>query len=99
MNNLFELFQEQLKDTNIKNIDLLNQPKNEIIVNFPVKLENGETLIFKGYRVQHNNINGPFKGGLRFDPIVHLDECKALAAWMTIKCSLHSGEVRAKSIL
>ena len=90
MNNLFELFQEQLKDTNIKNIDLLNQPKNEIIVNFPVKLENGETLIFKGYRVQHNNINGPFKGGLRFDPIVHLDECKALAAWMTIKCSLQN---------
>lgn len=67
---------------------ILSQPKNEIIVNFPVKLENGKTKVFKGYRIQHNDILGPFKGGLRFYQNVYLDECKALAFWMTIKCAL-----------
>ncbi len=95
--NLNTLFQSQLYSINeiIKNdsckentLNLLKQPMNEIIVNFPVKLKSGKTEIFKGYRVQHNNFRGPFKGGLRFHEIVYLDECKALAGWMTIKCSL-----------
>ncbi len=67
---------------------ILSQPKNEIIVNFPVKMDDGTHKMFKGYRIQHNNILGPYKGGLRFHPCVNLDEVKALAMLMTIKCSL-----------
>jgi glutamate dehydrogenase (NAD(P)+) len=68
--------------------EILSQPKNEIIVNFPVHLDDGTTKVFTGYRIQHNNILGPFKGGLRFHPDVDLDEVKALAAWMTFKTAL-----------
>ena len=71
-----------------KTVQVLMEPKNEIIVHFHTTLTDGTTLRLKGYRVQHNNARGPFKGGLRFHEIVHLDECKALAAWMTIKCAL-----------
>lgn len=67
---------------------ILSQPKNEIIVNFPVRMDNGSYQLFKGYRIQHNNILGCYKGGIRYHPQVHLDEVKALAAWMTWKCSL-----------
>lgn len=67
---------------------ILAQTKNEIVVNFPVKLDNGEVEIFRGYRVQHNDALGPFKGGLRYHPDVRLDEVRALAAWMTWKCAL-----------
>lgn len=67
---------------------ILSHPKNEVIVNFPVQLDNGEWQVFRGYRIQHNNILGPFKGGIRFHPDVDLDEVSALAAWMTFKCSL-----------
>ncbi|MCZ6782948.1 MAG: Glu/Leu/Phe/Val dehydrogenase [Proteobacteria bacterium] len=67
---------------------LLAQPKNELIIHFPVRLTSGEIRLFKGYRVQHNNILGPFKGGVRYHESVTLDESKALAAWMTWKCAL-----------
>ncbi len=67
---------------------ILTQPKNEIIINFPVKMDNGEVRLFKGYRVQHNNLLGPFKGGMRFHPSVTLDDVKALAAMMTWKSAL-----------
>lgn len=67
---------------------ILPEPKNEIIVHFPVRLDNGEVELFKGYRIQHNNILGPFKGGLRYHPSAGLDDFKALAAMMTWKCSL-----------
>ncbi|MFT5105343.1 MAG: glutamate dehydrogenase (NAD(P)+), partial [Pseudoalteromonas tetraodonis] len=67
---------------------ILSQPKNEIIVNFPVKMDNGEHRLFKGYRIQHNNALGPYKGGMRYHPDVRLDEVKALAMLMTIKCAL-----------
>jgi glutamate dehydrogenase (NAD(P)+) len=69
--------------------EILSQPKNELIVNFPVRLDSGEYRLFKGYRVQHNNVLGPYKGGMRFHEEVTLDEVKALAAWMTFKCALH----------
>lgn len=69
---------------------ILSQPKNEVIIHFPVKLASGEVKLFKGYRVQHNNALGPFKGGMRYHQGVHLDECKALAAWMTWKCALQA---------
>jgi glutamate dehydrogenase (NAD(P)+) len=67
---------------------ILSQPKNELIVNFPVRMDNGEVRLFKGYRVQHNNLLGPFKGGMRFHPTVTLDDVKALAAMMTWKSAL-----------
>jgi glutamate dehydrogenase (NAD(P)+) len=92
--NLSEFCQTQLeKAAHLGNIDpnfiqILSVPKHEIIVNFPVTLDNGTQEIMKGYRIQHCNLLGPYKGGLRFHPDVHLDECKALAFWMTLKCAL-----------
>ncbi len=68
--------------------EILSHPKNEIIVNFPVSLDDGTKKVFTGYRIQHNNLLGPYKGGLRFHPDVDLDEVKALAAWMTFKTAL-----------
>lgn len=67
---------------------ILAQTKNELVVNFPVKMNNGHVEMFTGYRVQHNDALGPFKGGLRFHPDVQLDEVRALAAWMTWKCAV-----------
>lgn len=67
---------------------ILSEPKNEIIVNFPVKMDNGKFQLFRGYRIQHNNILGPYKGGIRFHHDVTLGEVKALASIMTYKCSL-----------
>ena len=68
---------------------ILSQPKNELIINFPVRMDDGAYRLFKGYRVQHNNILGPYKGGIRYHEDVTLDEVKALAAAMTWKCALH----------
>ena len=67
---------------------ILAQPKNEIMVHFPVRMDDGSFKLFKGYRVQHNNAMGPYKGGLRFHPDVHLDDVKSLAFLMTMKTSL-----------
>jgi glutamate dehydrogenase (NAD(P)+) len=67
---------------------ILAQPKNEIMVHFPVRMDDGKFKLFKGYRVQHNNAIGPYKGGLRFHPDVHLDDVKSLALLMTMKTSL-----------
>ena len=58
---------------------ILSQPKNELIVHFPVRMDDGEVRLFKGYRIQHSNILGPFKGGMRFHESVALDDIKALA--------------------
>lgn len=67
---------------------ILSQPKNEIIVHFPVRMDDGDYRLFKGYRVQHNNILGPYKGGLRYHRGVSLDHVKALAVLMTMKTAL-----------
>ena len=77
-----------LIDLNAAYREILSYPKNEIIVNFPVTLDDGTKKVFTGYRIQHNNLLGPYKGGLRFHPDVDLDEVKALAAWMTFKTAL-----------
>jgi glutamate dehydrogenase len=66
----------------------LSEPQKIHWVTFPVQRDNGEIEIFEGYRVQHNNWAGPYKGGIRFAENVDLDEVKALSAWMTIKCSV-----------
>lgn len=71
---------------NIKKI--LSVTNNELIIHFPVRMDNGEVEIFKGYRVQHNNALGPYKGGLRYHPTIDIDAVKALAMWMTWKTSL-----------
>ncbi|SVA84936.1 uncharacterized protein METZ01_LOCUS137790, partial [marine metagenome] len=67
---------------------IISQPKNEIIVNFPVRMTDGSIRVFRGYRIQHSNLLGPYKGGVRFHPAVNLDEVKALASWMTWKSAL-----------
>jgi glutamate dehydrogenase/leucine dehydrogenase len=67
---------------------ILMQPKNELITHFPVRMDNGDIRLFKGYRIQHSNILGPYKGGMRFHESASLDDFKALAAMMTWKCSL-----------
>ena len=67
---------------------ILRKPKRELTVNFPVRLDNGDVVMFTGYRVQHNINRGPAKGGVRFSRDVSLDEVRALAMWMTWKCAV-----------
>jgi glutamate dehydrogenase/leucine dehydrogenase len=67
---------------------LLKSPDRTIQVKVPVRMDNGDVKVFDGYRVQYNNARGPYKGGLRYFPSVDLDEVKALAFWMTIKCAV-----------
>ena len=67
---------------------ILAHPKRELTVSLPVRMDNGKTKVFTGYRVQYNDARGPFKGGIRYHPGVTLDEVKALAAWMTWKTSV-----------
>ena len=68
--------------------EILRQPKRELTVNFPVRLDNGRIKTYTGYRVQHNVNRGPAKGGIRYSPDVTLDEVKALAMWMAWKCAV-----------
>jgi hypothetical protein len=92
--NLYNNVLEQLKkakdvvhfDENICKI--LTETMNEIVVHFPVKMRDGKVKVLTGYRVQHNNALGPFKGGLRFHPAVDIDEIKALATLMTWKTAI-----------
>ncbi len=67
---------------------ILSKPKRELVVNFPVRMDDGSVEMFTGYRVQHNINRGPAKGGIRFSPFVSLDEVRALAMWMTWKCAV-----------
>src|SRR3989338_2035241 len=68
--------------------ELLRLPDRSVSVDFPVRMDNGDVQIFTGYRVQHNNSRGPYKGGIRYRPEVNLDEVRALASWMTWKCAV-----------
>jgi len=68
--------------------EYLKTPVKQIVVSIPIQMDNGEINIFEGYRVIHNDILGPSKGGIRFAPDITLDEIKALAAWMTWKCAV-----------
>jgi glutamate dehydrogenase (NAD(P)+) len=67
---------------------VLRYPSREIIVHFPVAMDNGRIEVFTGYRVQHSQARGPGKGGIRYSPDVTLDEVRALASWMTWKCAV-----------
>lgn len=69
-------------------VERLKYPRKTLIVSLPIKLDNGETKSFTGYRVQHDLAMGPSKGGIRYYPDVDLGEVSALAMWMTWKCAL-----------
>lgn len=88
--NVMEQFNKTADTINLNpNIrKILSITNNEIILHFPVKMDNGTVEVFTGYRVQHNNALGPYKGGLRYHPTVDVDDAKALAMWMTWKTSL-----------
>ncbi|HEY5521001.1 MAG TPA: Glu/Leu/Phe/Val dehydrogenase [Candidatus Limnocylindrales bacterium] len=67
---------------------VLREPRRELHVHFPVKMDDGSVKVFEGYRVQHNLSRGPAKGGIRYHQDVSIDEVKALAMWMTWKCAV-----------
>jgi glutamate dehydrogenase len=66
-------------------VEVLSSPERMLIVSIPVKMDDGKTMVFTGYRVQHNTARGPAKGGIRYHPGVCLDEVKSLAFWMSVK--------------
>ena len=68
--------------------ELLRQPMREYHFTIPVKMDDGTTKIFKGYRIQHNDARGPAKGGIRFHPQETEDTVRALSMWMTWKCAV-----------
>jgi glutamate dehydrogenase/leucine dehydrogenase len=68
--------------------EFLKNPQRELHVSFPVKMDDGKYKVFKGYRVQHNMVRGPTKGGIRFHPDTNIDEVRALSMWMTWKCAV-----------
>ncbi|GAI57457.1 unnamed protein product [marine sediment metagenome] len=91
---LFETGQVQLDEVaNILHLEpgihsILREPMRELHVSIPVKMDNGEVKIFKGFRVQYNDVLGPCKGGIRFHPDETIDTIRALAFWMTCKCAV-----------
>jgi len=92
--NLFEIAQAQLdKAASILNLEpgihaVLREPMRELHISIPVRMDDGKTKVFKGFRVQHNDARGPFKGGIRFHPEETIDVVKAMASWMTWKCAI-----------
>jgi glutamate dehydrogenase (NAD(P)+) len=68
--------------------EILKNPQREIKVYLPVEMDDGTVKVFEGYRVQHSNIRGPFKGGIRYHKDCNLNEVKALATWMSLKCAV-----------
>ena len=81
---IIEKAAEIINIPNEKLIQILNTER-ETTVNFPIKMDNGKTKLFKGFRIQHNSLLGPYKGGIRYHPQVSHNEVSALATWMTIK--------------
>ncbi len=69
-------------------IKILETPQKEVKVSLPIKMDDGKIKVFTGYRIEHNNARGPYKGGIRYHPDVNLDEVRALALWMTYKCAV-----------
>ncbi|MDR2553621.1 MAG: Glu/Leu/Phe/Val dehydrogenase [Treponema sp.] len=73
---------------NPNDYEAVKYPERELKVAVPIKMDNGRIRIFEGYRVQHSSSRGPCKGGIRYHPEVDIDEVKALAAWMSLKCAV-----------
>jgi len=94
MQNPFQNAMAQLdKVAKIKNfgeefITHLRQPDRDIRISIPIQMDNGSLNIFEGYRVEYNNALGPYKGGIRYHPDTEINEVKALAFWMAIKCAV-----------
>ncbi|MBU0612259.1 Glu/Leu/Phe/Val dehydrogenase [Patescibacteria group bacterium] len=94
MQNPFQNAMSQLdKVANIKNfgeefIARLRHPDRDIRISIPVKMDNGQLKIFEGYRVEYNNVLGPYKGGIRYHQDTEINEVKALAFWMALKCAV-----------
>ncbi len=90
----FNIFRERISSScghlcvNDGCISMLKECKRETTVHFPVLMDNGSVRIFTGYRVQHNDTRGPFKGGIRYHPDVNLDEVRTLAGLMTLKAAV-----------
>jgi glutamate dehydrogenase (NAD(P)+) len=83
----FDLAAERLNlDDGMRRV--LREPRRELTVHFPVKMDDGTVQVFTGFRVQHNLGRGPAKGGIRYHQDVSIDEVKALAMWMTWKCAV-----------
>jgi glutamate dehydrogenase (NAD(P)+) len=79
---------EHLPEVNPGILEKIKRARREVIVNFPVKMDDGSVRVFTGYRVQHNDTRGPFKGGLRYHPDMGVEEVRALAMWMTWKSAV-----------
>ena len=88
--NVIDVMEKAMKLGNIDTsmFEILKNPQRETKVYLPVEMDDGSVRVFEGYRVQHSNIRGPFKGGIRFHQNCNLDEVKALATWMTLKCAV-----------
>ena len=92
--NPFDIVQRQCEmcasfidlDPNV--LEIIRVPMQEVHVSIPVRMDDGSIKVFQGFRVIHNNALGPAKGGIRFHPDETIDTVRALAAWMTWKCSL-----------
>lgn len=78
----------QIKSFSEEFIKKLRQPDRDIRISIPVKMDDGSTRIFEGYRVEYNNVLGPYKGGIRYHKDTEVNEVKALAFWMTLKCAV-----------
>ncbi|EKD33415.1 MAG: hypothetical protein ACD_76C00034G0001 [uncultured bacterium] len=93
-NNPSQNAQEQLRraasheNFNEQFLESLSKPDREIQIKIPVTMDNGSVKEFDGYRVQYNNLRGPYKGGIRFHQQTDIDEVRALAFWMTMKCAV-----------
>lgn len=94
MNNPFQNAMSQLdraiqvKKFDEKFLKTISRPNRQIKISIPVILDNGELEVFEGYRVQYNNARGPYKGGIRYHPDTDIEEVKALAFWMALKCAV-----------
>ncbi len=77
-----------VKDFDKDFISRLNKPNREIVVSIPVEMDDGSLQIFEGYRVQYNNARGPYKGGIRYHSDTEINEVRALAFWMALKCAV-----------
>jgi len=93
-NNPYQMALKQLEETaKIINLDegihkILAKPKRVLTVSLPVKMDDGRIEVFTGFRSQHNDARGPFKGGIRYHPQVTIEEVMALSMWMTWKCAV-----------
>lgn len=88
--NVVSVMEEAMKVGQIDDamFEIIKNPQRETKVYLPIEMDDGSIKVFEGYRVQHSNIRGPFKGGIRFHPDCTLNEVKALATWMSLKCAV-----------